>query len=220
MMQDSGHFNRSKLEKSLDMLNSSIAINKSSLQPLNLLQLTDDDRLKMERAGIEPAPIAQIDSESDMYDEDEHPQPPSDAPLKLETHHDDSEHYKLNEYLPLDLANLLIEREIPLSYVRGLLMVKDQKEIKSIRRLKVERYLEKRRNKTWNKKICYNCRQRVAEERLRIKGKFIKKRRAMQILGLATPISTVEVKRMLEELLQDKTLKEIEDIIKKEEPYD
>lgn len=76
-------------------------------------------------------------------------------------------------------------------------MVKDQKEIKSIRRLKVERYLEKRRNKTWNKKICYNCRQRVAEERLRIKGKFIKKRRAMQILGLATPISTVEVKRML-----------------------
>jgi hypothetical protein len=71
-MQDSGHFNRSKLEKSLDMLNSSIAINKSSLQSLNLLQLTDDDRLKMERAGIEPAPIAQIDSESDMYDEDEH----------------------------------------------------------------------------------------------------------------------------------------------------
>jgi hypothetical protein len=140
--------------------------------------------------------------------------------LKLETHQDDSEHYKLNEYLPLDLANLLIEREIPLSYVRGLLMVKDQKEIKSVRRLKVERYLEKRRNKTWNKKICYNCRQRVAEERLRIKGKFIKKRRAMQILGLATPISTVEVKRMLEELLNDKTLKEIEEIIKKEEPYD
>ena len=63
-MQDSGHFNRSKLEKSLDMLNSSIAINKSSLQPLNLLQLTDDDRLKMERAGIEPAPIAQIDSDT------------------------------------------------------------------------------------------------------------------------------------------------------------
>lgn len=49
----------------------------------------------------------------------------------------------------------------------------------------------------------------MAEERLRIKGKFIKKRRAMQILGLATPISTVEVKEMLEEMLKDKTLKEI-----------
>ena len=82
--------------------------------------------------------------------------------------------------------------------MRGLLLVREQKEIKSLRKLKVERYLQKRRNKTWNKKICYNCRQKVAEERLRIKGKFIKKRRAMQILGLATPISTVEVRRLLE----------------------
>ena len=81
----------------------------------------------------------------------------------------------------------------------------------------MERYLQKRRNKTWNKKICYNCRQKVAEERLRIKGKFIKKRRAMQILGLSTPISTVEVRRMLEEMLKDKSLKEIEEIIKKED---
>lgn len=58
-------------------------------------------------------------------------------------------------------------------------MVKDNTDIKSVRRLKVERYLEKRRSKTLNRKICYNCRQKVAEERLRIKGKFIKKRRAM-----------------------------------------
>lgn len=66
-----------------------------------------------------------------------------------------------------------------MEYVKGLLMVKDNTDIKSVRRLKVERYLEKRRSKTWNRKICYNCRQKVAEERLRIKGKFIKKRRAM-----------------------------------------
>jgi len=57
----------------------------------------------------------------------------------------------------------------------------------------------------------------VAEERLRIKGKFIKKRRAMQILGITTPINTAEIKRMLEELLKDRSMKEIEDIIKKEE---
>lgn len=81
----------------------------------------------------------------------------------------------------------------------------------------MERYLEKRRKKTWNKKICYNCRQKVAEERLRIKGKFIKKRRALQILGLSTPLSTSEVKRLLEEMLKDKTLKEIEDIIHRED---
>lgn len=57
----------------------------------------------------------------------------------------------------------------------------------------------------------------MAEERLRIKGKFIKKRRAMEILGLGMPISTKEVKSMLEELLKDKTLREIEEIIRKEE---
>lgn len=38
----------------------------------------------------------------------------------------------------------------------------------------------------------------------------------MEILGIGTPISTREVKQMLEELLKDKTLKEIEEIIKKE----
>jgi len=39
----------------------------------------------------------------------------------------------------------------------------------------------------------------------------------MQILGLSTPLSTGEVKAMLEEILKDKTLKEIEEIIRKEE---
>ena len=43
----------------------------------------------------------------------------------------------MNELLPSDLALLLIEKEIPLEYVRGLLLVRDQKEIKSLRRLKV-----------------------------------------------------------------------------------
>lgn len=39
----------------------------------------------------------------------------------------------------------------------------------------------------------------------------------MQILGLTTPISTGEVKEMLEEMLKDKTLKEIEEIIRKDD---
>ena len=57
----------------------------------------------------------------------------------------------------------------------------------------------------------------MAEERLRIKGKFIKKRRAMEILGLAMPVGTKQVKAMLEHLLKDKTLKEIEEIIRKDD---
>ena len=57
----------------------------------------------------------------------------------------------------------------------------------------------------------------MAEERLRIKGKFIKKRRAMEILGLTMPVGTKQVKAMLELLLKDKTLKEIEEIIRKDD---
>ena len=84
-----------------------------------------------------------------------------------------------DSYFSEDFCKLLKDRQIPLKYVRSLLQIKNLKEAKSTRRLKVERYLEKRRKKTWDRKICYNCRQKVAEERLRIKGKFIKKRRAM-----------------------------------------
>lgn len=70
--------------------------------------------------------------------------------------------YDYNDYFSMDLAKFLEERDIPIFYVRGLLMIKDIKELKTKRRLKVERYLEKRKTKTWNKKICYDCRQRVA----------------------------------------------------------
>jgi hypothetical protein len=120
------------------MLNSSIAVNKSSgLPPLSsLFQLNDDERLKIEKVGFKPSDIGLIQSESeiDYEDEDDH--------LKLEQQPNiSSENYELNELLPMDLAELLLSKEIPLQYVRGLLLVRDQKEIKSVRRLKVERYL-------------------------------------------------------------------------------
>jgi hypothetical protein len=70
--------------------------------------------------------------------------------------------YKPTNYLPPELEQILRDKEVPLEYVKGLLLVKDNADVKSVRRLKVERYLEKRRNKTWNRKICYNCRQKVA----------------------------------------------------------
>ena len=65
----------------------------------------------------------------------------SDSGPRLAKVQEEEEHYRLNEYLPADLANLLREKEIPLEYVRGLLLVREQHEIKSVRRLKVERYL-------------------------------------------------------------------------------
>lgn len=66
-------------------------------------------------------------------------------------------------YFEPELASVLSAQQIPLYYLRSMMQIKNQKEIKSTRRLKVERYLEKRRMKTWNRKICYNCRQKVAE---------------------------------------------------------
>lgn len=51
------------------MINSSVAICKPNTpQVMPLLQLTDDDRQKIERVGVQVSAIGQIDSESDMYD--------------------------------------------------------------------------------------------------------------------------------------------------------
>ncbi|OMJ76542.1 hypothetical protein SteCoe_24080 [Stentor coeruleus] len=41
------------------------------------------------------------------------------------------------------------------------------------RRLKIEKYLEKKKKRTWIKKIHYDCRKRVADNRLRVKGRFV-----------------------------------------------
>lgn len=50
---------------------------------------------------------------------------------------------------------------------------------------KVRKYLEKKRKKFLMKKYCYKCRQQVAEKRLRIKGRFVTKKQAFQILGVS-----------------------------------
>jgi len=51
------------------------------------------------------------------------------------------------------------------------------------RRVKIEKYLEKRKKRTWCKKISYDCRKRVADSRLRIKGRFVTKDQAYVMLG-------------------------------------
>jgi hypothetical protein len=50
------------------------------------------------------------------------------------------------------------------------------------RSLKIERYKNKKRN--WAKKISYDCRKRVADTRLRIKGRFISKKDSEKIQQL------------------------------------
>jgi hypothetical protein len=41
--------------------------------------------------------------------------------------------------------------------------------------LKVKRFKEKKQRRIWTKKIFYDCRKQVADKRLRIKGRFIRK---------------------------------------------
>ena len=41
------------------------------------------------------------------------------------------------------------------------------------RKRKIERYLAKKLKRTWNKKIHYDCRKKVADNRLRVKGRFV-----------------------------------------------
>lgn len=51
---------------------------------------------------------------------------------------------------------------------------------------KVRRYLEKRKNRKWIKKVSYVCRRATAEKRLRIKGRFVKNSDQINILNRVT----------------------------------
>jgi hypothetical protein len=52
------------------------------------------------------------------------------------------------------------------------------------RMIKVLKYLHKKSNKSSMKKFCYKCRKQVAEKRLRIKGRFVTRQQAFEILGI------------------------------------
>lgn len=47
------------------------------------------------------------------------------------------------------------------------------------RQVRIQRFLEKRKRRVWTKKISYDCRKRVADSRLRVKGRFVKKTQAL-----------------------------------------
>lgn len=49
------------------------------------------------------------------------------------------------------------------------------------RRLKVQRFLEKRKRRIFKKRISYVCRKRVADSRVRVKGRFITKEEALKL---------------------------------------
>ena len=63
------------------------------------------------------------------------------------------------------------------SYIAGSLSISGQIGIYSAekRRLKLERFFEKRKLRVWSKKIKYDVRKNFADTRVRIKGRFVRK---------------------------------------------
>ena len=41
------------------------------------------------------------------------------------------------------------------------------------RRIKLLKYMDKKKKRDWKKKVNYDCRKKVADGRLRFKGKFV-----------------------------------------------
>jgi hypothetical protein len=73
------------------------------------------------------------------------------------------------------------------------------------RKAKIEKYLEKKKRRTWNKRVNYDCRKKVADNRLRIKGRFVTKDQAFSMLesiGIypdPEKITSNEIKELLTE---------------------
>ena len=69
------------------------------------------------------------------------------------------------------------------------------------RQEKVLKFIMRKRMKTHGKKFTYECRKQVAEKRLRIKGRFVTKLQAFQILGIteADENSNENLQKLLEQ---------------------
>lgn len=61
------------------------------------------------------------------------------------------------------------------------------------RRQKILKFLEKRKRRNFNKKISYVCRKRVADDRIRIKGRFVTKVQADALKGLENDKNNVQL---------------------------
>jgi hypothetical protein len=54
------------------------------------------------------------------------------------------------------------------------------------RRQKLAKYIEKKKRRIWRKKVNYDCRKKVADGRLRIKGKFVTYEKVREELGMSS----------------------------------
>ena len=109
---------------------------------------------------------------------------PLSGELLYNTHRSISENYldlcldlTLFEEQPKELTELTqkpvpkVSKTPPVSNRIGLLTAEE-------RSLKVQKYLMKKERRNWNRKVSYGCRKKVAENRVRVKGRFVTKEQA------------------------------------------
>ena len=88
------------------------------------------------------------------------------------------------------------------------------------RQKKIDRYREKRNLRVWGKRINYNCRKKVADKRVRIKGRFVSKAEASVISRNIKEFPGEDEKEVLKQSESDKsekTVKKIFNVISKQE---
>lgn len=71
------------------------------------------------------------------------------------------------------------------------------------RQVKIRKYLEKRKRRIWRKKISYDCRKKMADKRLRIKGRFVTRDQACALLG--TTAEDLSSNELLKNLVSSNT---------------
>jgi hypothetical protein len=77
----------------------------------------------------------------------------------------------------------------------------EKEEMRRYRGLRIEQYKLKKERRNFNKKVVYDTRKRVADRRIRFKGKFINEGQAKELLGLTGQDYTFEdLKKRMKEL--------------------
>lgn len=71
----------------------------------------------------------------------------------------------------------------------------------SERMQKILNYLRKKNRRSQKNKFCYKCRKQVAEKRLRIKGRFVTRTQAYEILGINS--DELKSNEILQKLLEN-----------------
>lgn len=81
------------------------------------------------------------------------------------------------------------------------------------RQRRIDNYREKRSRRVWEKRINYNCRKRVADKRLRIKGRFVSKAEALMLSGSSKDLNVPQVNEKFEFCEEDKYIKKVFNVI-------